>query len=643
MSGLPVFQSLEDVEFVERLGAGLGAGRFKARLTQHDAPVALLLESPGHTDRGHFVAWAQRLARVDHPCVPRVVHVEQVLEPTFVALEFHEGRTLEAALTQTDRPLDAAAALTALVKVAAGLRAAHAAGLSHGAVAARSIVLEARPSADDAVRLTGWVPCPDPPAPEAFASDARALLALMRPHLPESAAPSADIEVQGVDAVLDAALPALVALLKTAGTQAAESLAVAQAAGAQATEARARAQAMATALRAARQAAAEAEARAAAHVLVERRRAVDRLTHQRIELELLLGRALTPETPEAPTPPAQSPTFERSAEVRTARSRQVSASARPARGLVAAAGAGGVLAAWAIWPAGAPEPAAEEASPPPAAAMSALAPPAASMSPTVAASAALAAPPPSAPPGMVYVPSGMVSVGLTPAQVQVVLDQCRVDLGESAAARGCTPALLAAEAEAAPVRLDAFFMDQLEVNQGQWAECVNDGGCEKQRLRWDLPTQPITGVTRSMASAYCAYREGRLPTADEWLRAARGSDARAFPWGDLPVRDADGDRANAGAYVKGKRVGGRADGHPYPAPVTAFATRGASPFGVANLSGNVREWTSTDAEPGGRSAIVLGGGWKSLGHELRLSRREVVKPEDFAADLGLRCVQDEKK
>jgi formylglycine-generating enzyme required for sulfatase activity len=111
----------------------------------------------------------------------------------------------------------------------------------------------------------------------------------------------------------------------------------------------------------------------------------------------------------------------------------------------------------------------------------------------------------------------------------------------------------------------------------------------------------------------------------------------------LPVRDADGDRANAGAYVKGKRVGGRADGHPYPAPVSTFAARGASPFGVANLSGNVREWTATDAGPGGRTAIVLGGGWKSLGHELRLSRREVVKPEDFAADLGLRCVRDEKK
>jgi formylglycine-generating enzyme required for sulfatase activity len=640
MSGLPVFQSLEDVEFVERLGAGLGAGRFKARLAHHDAPVALLLESPGHTDRGHFVAWAQRLARLDHPCIPRVVHVEQVLEPTFVALAYSEGRTLDQALSDPTAPLGPTAALTALTKVAAGLRAAHAAEIVHGALAARCVVLEARPHADEAVRVTGWIPCPMPLPAGVVAEDARALLALARPHLPPDTPLPSDADVRCVDDVLQVILPTLADRLTEERARAASDLAAAQSERAQAVEARAHARALAVALRTARQAALAAETRAAEHLELDRRRALDRWTHQRMELELLLGRPLVQaELPvaEAPsTPPAPTHLTARAPDAPPARRRPTpKAERRPSvmrLGLVAVAGAGMVVMGWALSLTEAPEP---EAVQPPVPEPASTAPFVASEPPSSA--------PVTAPPGMAYVPAGLVSMGLTPAQVQVVLEQCRVDLGETAAARACTPALLADEAEAAPAKVDAFFIDQLEVSQAQWDECVAAKRCEKQRLRWDLPTQPITGVTRAMASVYCAYREGRLPTSDEWLRAARGDDARAFPWGDTQVRDPEGDRANSGAYVKGKRVGGRADGHPYPAPVSTFAARGASPFGVANLSGNVREWTATDAGPGGRTAFVLGGGWKSLGHELRLSRREVVKPEDFAADLGLRCVRDEKK
>jgi formylglycine-generating enzyme required for sulfatase activity len=180
-------------------------------------------------------------------------------------------------------------------------------------------------------------------------------------------------------------------------------------------------------------------------------------------------------------------------------------------------------------------------------------------------------------------------------------------------------------------------MDQYEVSQARYATCVDRGRCAPLRLHWDLPEQPATGVDLRLAETFCRANDGRLPTTDEWLWAARGADGRAFPWGNAPIGENGEYRANAGAFHGGKRSNGRADGHPYVGSIAIFALRGASPSGVINLAGNVREWTSTETSG---SVVAMGGGWKNLGHELRVTRREYLRPSDFAPDLGFRCVRN---
>jgi formylglycine-generating enzyme required for sulfatase activity len=120
------------------------------------------------------------------------------------------------------------------------------------------------------------------------------------------------------------------------------------------------------------------------------------------------------------------------------------------------------------------------------------------------------------------------------------------------------------------------------------------------------------------------------------VRAARGNGERLFPWGDEAPSGAGVHRANRGKPSVTTTVGGPADGEKYAAPVQAFA-KGDAPGRIRNLAGNVREWTAGEVEG---KAIVVGGSWRSLPHDLRVTRFEVVDPAAHESDLGVRCVYD---
>src|SRR5262249_32138398 len=104
---------------------------------------------------------------------------------------------------------------------------------------------------------------------------------------------------------------------------------------------------------------------------------------------------------------------------------------------------------------------------------------------------------------------------------------------------------------------------------------------------------PINCIDHAQAAAYCAWIHGHLPAAAEWQWAAHGTTALTlYPWGNAEPPH---------------RVcwSGEAKRHE-TCPVGAFP-EGDSPDGLKDLSGNVREWTSTLAEHTTTEAYELGG------------------------------------
>ncbi len=109
------------------------------------------------------------------------------------------------------------------------------------------------------------------------------------------------------------------------------------------------------------------------------------------------------------------------------------------------------------------------------------------------------------------------------------------------------------------------------------------------------PNCPVLGVDWWDAYAYAKWRGGRLPTEQEWEKAARGRSGSVFPWGDeiIPANFNSGldHEANETAEEGG------VDGYKYWCPVDAIEAD-ESRYAAVGLAGNVSEWTATwDAHP----------------------------------------------
>lgn len=201
------------------------------------------------------------------------------------------------------------------------------------------------------------------------------------------------------------------------------------------------------------------------------------------------------------------------------------------------------------------------------------------------------------------------------------------------------------------VDLPAFEIDRFELTNDEFAQFVAQTGyktyAEQNGAKsWKdviegKGNHPVVYVTWDDATAYCKWAGKRLPTEAEWEKAARGDDARIYPWGN------EFNAANGNFYEGGIRG---------TTAVGSFPS-GASPYGAEDMSGNVREWVedfflpypgaAADADPffGEKNKVNRGGGWfDDEKSEVLTTYNRNAGPPGISAndDIGFRCARDAK-
>lgn len=204
------------------------------------------------------------------------------------------------------------------------------------------------------------------------------------------------------------------------------------------------------------------------------------------------------------------------------------------------------------------------------------------------------------------------------------------------------------------VDLPAYMIDIFEVTNDEFSRFVDETGFvtyaeENSSKNWRDAAEgkgnhPVVYVTWNDATAYCEWRGARIPTEAEWEKAARGDDGRLYPWGNDYPSEAEVDKYG-NFYETGLRS---------TFPVGAFEN-GASPYGVYDMAGNVREWVedyflayegaAADADPffGEANRVNRGGGWfDGEDGELVTTYNRNAGPPDTSAndDIGFRCARD---
>ncbi|HUM28447.1 MAG TPA: SUMF1/EgtB/PvdO family nonheme iron enzyme, partial [Anaerolineales bacterium] len=153
----------------------------------------------------------------------------------------------------------------------------------------------------------------------------------------------------------------------------------------------------------------------------------------------------------------------------------------------------------------------------------------------------------------------------------------------------------------------------------------------------EYENHPVVYVDWEMARTYCDWRDAQLPTEAQWEKAARGMDARTYPWGEGIACS----QANYLSCIE--------DTQPFDSYAGSL-----SPYGAYNMAGNVWEWVAdwyspaydvseTDNPVGAESGerrVLRGGGWNQHEYLLRTSARLGVVPTDVFLSFGFRCASD---
>jgi formylglycine-generating enzyme required for sulfatase activity len=215
-------------------------------------------------------------------------------------------------------------------------------------------------------------------------------------------------------------------------------------------------------------------------------------------------------------------------------------------------------------------------------------------------------------------------------------------------------------------------MDRTEVTLGDYNDCVKAGTCNPAAKTVDVAdlegqsaiywgrlcnasraadTDPMNCIDWAGATTYCQWKGGRLPTEAEWEYAASGGTGRTYPWGETAPSPSLLNGCGTECREFGRRLGVRwsvafdaADSHPQTSPVDSYPN-GASPFGLADMAGNVAEWTSSSycTYPNGQCQavrVVRGGSWRSGDvNAYRVARRSTASETTRDSTIGFRCAK----
>lgn len=149
--------------------------------------------------------------------------------------------------------------------------------------------------------------------------------------------------------------------------------------------------------------------------------------------------------------------------------------------------------------------------------------------------------------------------------------------------------------------------------------------------------KPVTWVSLEDARAYAAWAGKRLPHEWEWQYAAQGNDGRLYPWGNTK----EANHMPAPDTSRSMRV---------PTSVKKFP-KGASPYGVMDMTGNIWQWTDEYVDEHTRNAVLKGCGYYHAqtskwyfpeAYELnKYGKYLLMSPGmDRAETIGFRCVVD---
>lgn len=235
------------------------------------------------------------------------------------------------------------------------------------------------------------------------------------------------------------------------------------------------------------------------------------------------------------------------------------------------------------------------------------------------------------------------------------------------------------------VYLSSYFIDRYEVTNEAYVAFVKTTGhrtpanANPASTLWNdeipmtgIERHPVVNVSWNDAAAYCQWAGKRLPTEAEWEKAARGTDARRYPWGNVW----DIAKANSASYWAGRTVEftSGADweafwvtgegaklakekglkGEVLTMPVGSFP-QSLSPYGLYDMAGNVGEWvqdwydpnyyrSASLSNPAGpeRGAIksMRGGSWLKPAVSLRTTDRDWGTLDSRPSGTGFRCAKD---